>query len=120
LKVILDEGVPENLEAYLARHETATVKRQGWRGTKNGKLLDLIECAGFEAFITTDKRMEYEQNFSRRSFAVLLLSTNHWPTLEPNAARVKTALMEAQPGIITKVECGTFMAKRFRNSSPLD
>jgi hypothetical protein len=41
---------------------------------------------------TDNKRMEREQNLSRRSFAILLLSTNHWPTLEPNAGAIACVL----------------------------
>jgi hypothetical protein len=114
LRTILDEGVPEDLEGHLAGHEVSTVKREGWRGIKDGMLLDLIESAAFEAFITADKRMEREQNFSRRPFAILLLSTNHWPTMEANAGNVAAALNEALPGVVTKVDCGTFVPKRFR------
>jgi hypothetical protein len=118
LKTILDEGVPEDHEGYLAGTDVSTVKREGWRGIKNGKLLDLIESAAFEAFITADKRMEREQNFSRRPFVVLLLSTNHWPTIESNVGKVAIALTEAPPGVVTKVDCGTFVAKRFRKLEP--
>lgn len=75
--MILDEGVPEPLGRHLPAHDVTSVGRLGWKGTRNGKLLAAIEAAGFEAFITNDKRMEYEQNLMRRSFAVLLLSTNH-------------------------------------------
>jgi hypothetical protein len=34
--------------------------------------IDLIEAAGFEAFITNDKRMEKEQALHRRPFATLM------------------------------------------------
>lgn len=99
-------------------HQISTVRREGWRGIKNGDLLDLIESAGFEAFITNDKRMEREQNFARRPFGILLLSTNHWPTLELNAGRVGAALNEIQPGTVIKVDCGIFVPKRFRKLEP--
>ena len=58
MKTILDEGVPEGFGLYLAGREVSTVGHQEWNSIKNGKLLDLIERSGFEAFITSDKRME--------------------------------------------------------------
>ena len=114
VKVIFDEGVPEVLEAYLPSYEISTVKRQGWRGTKNGKLLDLIEGAAFKVFITCDKRMEREQNLSCRPFAIFLLSTNHWPTMESHVGRIASALDKAQPGTVMEIDCGIFVPKRFR------
>lgn len=114
MKVILDEGVPEGLEPYLTGCAVSTVRREGWKAIKNGALLELVGKAGFEAFVTNDKRMEREQQFHHRPFAILLLSTNHWPTLEMNAEKVRAALDIAKPGQVLKVACGRFVPKRFR------
>lgn len=102
MKIILDEGVPELLADYLAGHEASTVKRQGWRGIKNGRLLQLIGDASFDAFITADKRMRREQALDRCGFRILVLSTNHWPTLQLNIATLSPALDQAHPGTVTK------------------
>jgi hypothetical protein len=116
LKTFLDEGVPEGLEQYLAGHEVSTVKREGWNSIKNGTLLDLIEKSGFEAFITNDKRMEREQQLKGRLFATLVLSTNHWPTMEPNVDRIAQAVDDCKPGSVILVECGRFVPSRFRRN----
>jgi hypothetical protein len=118
LKIILDEGVPEGLSAYLSAHDVHSVGSLGWKSTKNGKLLAAIEARGFEALISNDKRLEFDQNLSRRPFRVLLLSTNHWPTIQPNAGRIATALETAAPATVTKVNCGVFVPRRFRQTSP--
>jgi len=34
----------------------------GLKGTKNGKLLDAFEARGFEAAISNDKNLEFDQN----------------------------------------------------------
>jgi hypothetical protein len=62
------------------------VRAEGWKGIKNGKLLDAIQLAGFEAFLTNDKRMDAEQHLQRRPFAVLILSACNWPR-DPLACR---------------------------------
>ncbi len=116
MKAILDESLPESLVDDLPGHLVSTVKREGWKGIKNGELLALIEAAGFEAFITADKRMQFEQVLEARPFAVLLLSTNHRLTIEPHVAKVAEALETAVPGKVTLVECGVFVPKRFRPS----
>jgi hypothetical protein len=113
-KVALDEGVPEQIAAHLSGHDVQSVRQLGLKGMKNGKLLDAIEAGRFRAFITNDKRMEREQNLSRRPFAILLLSTNHWPTIEPNVGAIASAIEEARRGSICKVDCGTFVPRRFR------
>ncbi len=118
MKTFLDEGVPEGPERYLADHEVSTVKREGWSSIKNGKLLDLIERSGFEAFITNDKWMEREQQLKRPPFATLLLSTNHWPTMKPHVDNIAQAVDDCKPGTVTRVDCGRFVPSRFRPPSP--
>jgi hypothetical protein len=113
--VALDEGVPEQVAERLAGYDVQSARQLGLKGVTNGHLLDAIEAKGFRAFITSDKRMEREQNLSRRPFAILLLSTNHWPTIEPNIGAIISALVEARGGGVTKVNCGTFIPRRFRN-----
>jgi hypothetical protein len=36
----------------------------GWLGTVNGELLQRAEAAGFEAFVTADRNLEFQQNLS--------------------------------------------------------
>jgi len=86
-RVILDEGVPARLANYLPDHNVTDVHKQGLDGIKNGKLLAVIEGLGFDAFISNDKRIEFDQNWSRRPFAALLLRTNHWNTISQMSAR---------------------------------
>jgi hypothetical protein len=90
------------------------MKSQGWLGVKNGRLLDLIEQAAFEAFLTNDKQMENEQHLTDRSFAVLVLSTNHWETLEPHVSEIVSAIDRCQPGTVSKIDCGKFVPRKFR------
>ncbi len=114
MKVALDEGVPEQIAPYLVGHDVQSVSQLGIKGTKNGKLLDAFETGGFEAVISNDKRLEFDQNLSRRPFRILLLSTNHLPTLMPNVGKIAAALDTAQPGRVLRVDCGRFMPNRFR------
>lgn len=113
-KIALDEGVPEQIAVHLLGHDVQSVRQLGLKGTKNGKLLDAIQAGEFRAFITNDKRMEREQNLGGRPFAILLLSTNHWPTIEPNVCAIASAVAEARPGAVCKVDCGSFVPRRFR------
>jgi predicted nuclease of predicted toxin-antitoxin system len=113
-KVALDEGVPEQIADHLPGYDVQSVRQLGLIGTKNGNLLDAIAAKEFRAFITNDKRMEREQTLDGRPFAILLLRTNHWPTIEPNVGALAAALNEAATGAVFKVDCGTFVPRRFR------
>ena len=115
MKIILDEGVPRQVVRILPDHEVTTVPDAGWASAKNGKLLALIGEAGYNAFITCDKAMETQQSFRDRPFAILLLSTNHFPSIKPHTAAIVTALETAEKGNVTKVEYGRFLARRFRS-----
>ncbi len=37
----------------------------GWAGQKNGALLRLMQEAGFEAFVTVDGNLHYQQNLAQ-------------------------------------------------------
>lgn len=45
----------------------------GWAGTENGDLLPLIGSQ-FDAFVTIDGNMRYQQNMKGRSFALIVLN----------------------------------------------
>jgi hypothetical protein len=44
----------------------------GWTELDNGSLLTAAE-SGFDALITTDQNLRYQQNLSRRTLAILVL-----------------------------------------------
>lgn len=70
---------------HLPGHSVTTVPIEGWASVKNGKLLALIEEAGFNTFITAGKNLE-AQSLQGRPFSILLLSTNHWPSIRLQVA----------------------------------
>ena len=76
----------------------------GWQGLENGALLDAAEQAGFDLLLTCDQNVRYQQNFTGRKLALVVLSSNHWPTLRRVAARVATAIDFVQTGQIVRVD----------------
>jgi len=117
-KVILDEGVPEGLTEHLPEYEVHSVRSLGWKSVVNGKLLKLIDAAKPDAFITADKNMQRQNNLLNRPYAILLLSTNHWPQVRRHVEAVRTALRDAEPGQITHVDVGRFVPARHRTPAP--
>ena len=72
MRLLHDECVPARLRISLPSHQVSTVVQEGWSGVKNGKLLALA-ATGFDAFITVDKNLSYQQNTSNLPVAVLVL-----------------------------------------------
>ena len=74
MKLLLDESVPRQLNAFFPNtFEVRTVQRMGWAGSKNGDLLRLAASHGFDAFITADQGIEYQQNFDNLPLPVIVM-----------------------------------------------
>ena len=73
MRVLLDEQLPRQLAAYFVGHEVRTTQEQGWAGLKNGELLKQAREAGFEAFVTGDKNLEFQQNVGASGLFVVVL-----------------------------------------------
>ena len=78
MRLLLDESVPSRLRRSLVGHEVRTVVEMGWSGVKNGELLALA-ATEFDAFITVDKNLPYQQNLAMLPVAVIVLDT---PSIE--------------------------------------
>jgi ABC-type taurine transport system substrate-binding protein len=69
-------------------------------------LIAAAEEAGFDAMITADQGINYQQNLKGRRLAVVVLSTNRNSLLIENALRIVAAIDAAQPGGFTFVDIG--------------
>ncbi len=105
MRVLLDECVPRPLRRELAENDVTTVQELGWSGTKNGSLLQLIAEAGFDAFVTTDQNLEYQQNLEAAGIAlvVLVARSNKLRALVPLAPGLREALASIRPGQVIHV-----------------
>lgn len=70
MRVLLDECVPHPLRKLLAEHWVATVRESGWSGKKNGELLRIAEQE-FDAFVTSDRNLRYQQNLVGRRIGIV-------------------------------------------------
>jgi hypothetical protein len=85
VKVLFDECMPQPLRKLLPEFEIRTAQEEGWGRVKNRELLRRAEGV-FDAFVTSDQNLKYQQNLSGRNLAFLVLSTNRWPQVR---ARLK-------------------------------
>jgi hypothetical protein len=77
----------------------------GWAGKKNGELLRLLVADGFEAFLTVDQNLSYQQSLQAASIRLIVLvaPTNKLDDLKPLVPSVLTALTLVQPGQVIEV-----------------
>ena len=97
MNILLDECTPRVVKMRMIEHHIRTVQEMGWAGYKNGDLLAAAE-GRFDVFITTDKSLRYQQNFSGRKLAVLQLPSNQVPIVEAMIPVIVTALKSIQIG----------------------
>ena len=95
------------LRRLLKRHTVATAYEMGWTALDNRKLL---AAAGpeFDAPVTTDKNLRYQQNISGRNLAILVLPTTNWPELRRHEAGIVAAIDPLRPGDLVELEFQSF------------
>ncbi len=76
----------------------------GWGGVKNGALLALA-AQDFDAFITVDKNLPYQQNMTTLAIAVVVLRavSNDLQYLLPLIPRLEEALVRLPRGGFAQV-----------------
>ncbi len=104
MKILFDANTPAPLARFLRGHEVVRADELGWQGLENGALLDAAEQAGFDLLLTCDQNVRYQQNFASRKLALVILSSNHWPSLRRIAARIATAVDFVQAGHVVRVD----------------
>ena len=74
MKLLLDENLPHQLRLELPGHDVYTAAYMAWSGIENGELLRVAADAGFDAVITNDRGLEYQQNLDTLPVAVIVIS----------------------------------------------
>jgi predicted nuclease of predicted toxin-antitoxin system len=73
MKLLLDENLPHQLRHEIPGHDCSTVAYMGFSGVENGELLRRAAAAGFDALVTKDANVQYEQNLVNLPIAVVIL-----------------------------------------------
>lgn len=98
MRILFDQGTPVPLRRALAAHDVTTAFEQHWGALQNGELLRAAEAAGFEAIITTDQNLRYQQNLAERKLAIVVLLTTDWRLIRQHADSVGHAVNQLVPG----------------------
>jgi hypothetical protein len=85
------------LRQALTNHTVSTAYDMGWADLDNGALLKAAETR-FDALITTDQNLPYQQNLTGLRLAILVLPTTSWPKIQAHEERVCAAVNALRPG----------------------
>lgn len=104
MRILLDENIPVDLAVELAGYHVDTVDGVGWSGIANGELLRRAS-GRYNAFVTMDRNIEYQQNLSTLPFGVLVLRapSNRLIHLRPLLPAILDALTALVPGQLRHV-----------------
>jgi uncharacterized protein DUF5615 len=105
VRVLLDECLPRRLKRELVGHDVKTAPEVGWTSKRNGELLALT-ASRFDAFLTADRNLSYQQDASAFDIAVIVLAArgNRLDDLRPLVPRLLEILPTAKRQAVTVVK----------------
>lgn len=105
MRLLLDENLPHQMRLELPGHDVSTAAYMGWSGVENGELLRLAAAAGFDALVTNDRGLEYQQNLDALSLAVVVVLTasNTIEAIRPAYPALLAALSRLGPREFVKL-----------------
>ncbi len=105
MRALLDENIDRFLKGLFAdEFEVMTVSDCEWRGKANGELLRAAERE-FDAFVTMDKNLEYQQNLRTLNLGLIVLRarSNAYKVVASLMPKVNEALRSTHPGQVIYV-----------------
>ena len=105
MKLLLDENLPHQMRLELPGHDVYTAAYMGWSGVENGELLRRAAAAGYDALVTNDRGLEYQQNLAALPLAVVvvLATRNTVEAIRPAYPALLAALAGMRPCEFVKV-----------------
>jgi len=92
--------VPRPLKREFPEHDVNTVVEMGWGSKRNSELLAMMLAGGFNAFVTVDQNLEFQQNIRASGISVVLIQarSNRLKERRPLAPAVAEALARIKAG----------------------
>ena len=106
MRLLLDENLPKRLKQDFSEHDIFTIQEKGWAGKSNGELLQLMIADKFDALLTFDKNLQYQQNFKKYSLAVIVINAqdNSYAIMRSMVPKIKTVIARGLPPGPTEVK----------------
>jgi hypothetical protein len=104
VRVLLDEMLPADVADLLPDQPVTTVKSAGYTGLSNGELMRRAVADGYDVLVTADRNLPAQQNIVASGIAVVLVKGSRMADIEPQATRIRIAIANAQPGMVTRLD----------------
>jgi hypothetical protein len=106
MRILLDECIDERFRNFLPGHDCQTARYAGLAGLRNGDLLTAAETAKFDVFLTVDQGIEYQQNLTTRTIAIIVfhVKSNRLKDLLPLVPACLARIDSTQRGQIARIE----------------
>jgi len=104
MKVLLDECVTRYLKRDFVGHTVLTVEEAGFKGLKNGRLLQAAS-GSYDVLVTVDRNLQHQQNVTAIPIAVVVLEAKRatYPVLKLLMPKVLHALENISAGQVIVV-----------------
>ena len=103
MKILFDNGTPKPIARSLPGHSITFARQVGWQELENGELIQQAEEAGFDALLSTDKNIRYQQNLTGRKIALIVLANSQWPIVQLHVEKIIEAINACTPGSYTEI-----------------
>lgn len=105
MRVLLDHCMDRRFRRFLPTHQVRTTREMGWDALGNGDLLDQAQGA-FDALLTVDQNMQYQQTIAGRPIALVVLVTpdTRLAALAPLVPELDRILPTVLPGNVYEVQ----------------
>lgn len=105
MKLLLDENFPQKVSIDFPDHTFITVDQAGWKGKKNGELLELMMKNGFAGMVTLDRNLAKQQNLARFDVKIFVLKTidNRPSSVKPLVDKLHSALNRASKDQVVEI-----------------
>ncbi len=106
MRLLLDECVPRPLKRDLVGCNASHVTDAGWSGKRNGALIKLMVEAAYDALLTVDRNIEFQQNVLASGIGIVVVRTkaNRLKELRPLVPQILDALASVQKGQLVTVD----------------
>lgn len=105
MRLLIDESIPEQIEPYLVEFAPAVIRREGFKGLRNGILLRAAVDRGFTVIFSADQSLRFQQNLGKIGIGAVVIVNirNRMKDILPVLHKIKSAIASVNAGGIIEV-----------------
>jgi hypothetical protein len=105
MRILFDHSTPWKLARFLRLHTVVSAYEMGWSRLSNGALLKAAEEDAFDALITTDSSISYQQNLKQRKIALIVITgATKWSARRSHVDRIVASVDGCPPSAYIEID----------------